>query len=490
MVRRLRIMAVLALAALSGGCDAWSRRGTLEIALAGSARAPSETGVRLSAAGRTLRAATVEGLVGFDEQGRVIPALADRWLVADDGEAYIFRLRDGTWPDGSPVNSESAAAALDRAIAALKGTPLGLDLAPIEQVRVMAGRVIEVNLTRPMPDLLTLLAQPELGLTHKGKGWGLLSLAQNGADVTLDPVPPERRGLSPVEGFAGSHRALKVELEGAGRAVDRFNDGFVDAVLGGDVDSLPLAGIGGLTRGNVRLDPVIGLFGLLVANNSGFLADSANREALAMAIDREALIGAFNVGGWQPTTRIVSPDVEDDLGTVGERWTGTTMEQRRAAAAVQVARWAKAGHAAPLLRIAIPGGPGSTKVFDRLKGDFGAIGIAVKRVGMNDPADLQLIDVVARYGRAAWFLDELSCEVGRPVCSHDGDSRMAEARAAADPRQIAALTAEAEAEITAANGYIPLARPMRWSLVRGSVSGFAPNPWGWHPLPPLSVIPR
>lgn len=490
MARHFRMISALALASLSGGCDRWSHHGTLQIALIGSEKAPTETGVRLSPAGRTLRAAAIEGLVGFDEQGRVVPALADRWLVTDDGESYIFRLRDGTWPDGSPVTSESAAAALNKAIDSLKSTPLGLDLSPIDQVRVMAGRVIEVDLVRPMPDLLTLLAQPELGLTHKGKGWGPLSLRQDGTAVTLEPVPPEKRGLSPEADFAESHRTLKLELLRASRAVDRFNDGYVDAVLGGNVDSLPLAGIGGLSRGNVRLDPVIGLFGLMVASNSGFMADGANREALAMAIDREALIASFNVGGWQPTTRIVSPDVEDDLGTVGERWTGTSIDQRRTAAAVQVARWIKAGNQAPVLRIAIPGGPGSKKVFDRLKADFGAIGVAVQQVDSGDPAELQLVDVVARYGRAAWFLNQLSCDVGRPVCSHDGDARMAEARAAADPRQRAALTAEAEVEITEANGYIPLARPLRWSLVRSAVSGFAPNPWGWHPLPPLSVIPR
>jgi peptide/nickel transport system substrate-binding protein/oligopeptide transport system substrate-binding protein len=63
-------------------------------------------------------------------------------------------------------------------------------------------------------------------------------------------------------------------------------------------------------------------------------------------------------------------------------------------------------------------------------------------------------------------------------------------RAAKDPQQRAALLAEAEAEITAVNGYIPIARPLRWSLVRSRVTGFAPNPWGWHPLPPLAMLPK
>ena len=53
-----------------------------------------------------------------------------------------------------------------------------------------------------------------------------------------------------------------------------------------------------------------------------------------------------------------------------------------------------------------------------------------------------------------------------------------------------ALLAEAEAELTAANVFIPFGPPIRWSLVRGDVNGFATNPWGWHPLMPLARLPR
>jgi oligopeptide transport system substrate-binding protein len=44
--------------------------------------------------------------------------------------------------------------------------------------------------------------------------------------------------------------------------------------------------------------------------------------------------------------------------------------------------------------------------------------------------------------------------------------------------------------LTAANIYIPLAMPLRWSLVRGDVPGYFPNAWAWHPLPDMATIPR
>jgi peptide/nickel transport system substrate-binding protein/oligopeptide transport system substrate-binding protein len=471
--------------------------GALPIALVGEGSAVQLSSARsiaglpmLSPAGQVLRGATTEGLVGFDAEGRVVAALADRWVVADDGESYIFRLRDGNWPDGKPITAEAAAGLLRRALAGLRGSALGNDLAALTDVRVMAGRVIEVDLAAPMPDLLALLAQPELGLAYAGRGSGPMTAKGNARKVSLDLLPPDRRGLPADPDFAGRSRTLSITLADAKQSVARFNDGYVDAVFGGTVDSLPLAGSGGLTRGNVQLDPVMGLYGLRIETDEGFLGDPSNREALAMAIDRDTFIGTFNIGGWAATSRLVSPQVPGDLGTIGERWQGLDLSQRRAAAAARVTIWKNAGHALPVLRVSTPGGAGSQRVLDRLRADWGAIGIGIHPVGPNAPAEIRLVDRVATYASASWFLNQLGCEVVKVVCSPAGDARVAEARKTRDPQQRAALLAEAEAEITAINNFIPIARPLRWSLVRNSVTGFAPNPLGWHPLPPLATLPK
>ena len=485
-----RVALVLALASALAGCGKRDE-GLVRVSLLGTPAMLTEArAARLSAPAQLLRAATAEGLVGFDAQGRVVPALADRWIVTEDGQSYIFRLRNGTWPDGSMITGEAAAKALERTLRGLRGTPLALDLAAIDSIRAMAGRVVEIRLSYPVPDLLALLAQPDLGLPHKGVGAGPMKLQRHGKVVELTPIAPELRGLPAEENWRQGVRELRVRAEPAETAVQRFDQGFADVVLGGAADTLPLVKTAGLSRGTVRLDPVIGLFGLVFAHNDGFFAEPGNREALAMAVDREALLREFNVAGWLPTTRIVSPDVADDTGAVGERWTGLDIAARQRIARGRVARWVTFGKHMDPIRIALPPTPGGAIIFARLDADFGAIGLDARQVDPDAPADLRLFDTVARYGRASWFLNQLSCAAKTSVCSEEGDSKVAEALAEPDRAARAALLTEGENMITAANGFIPIARPLRWSLVRGDITGWAANPWGFHPLLPLALAPK
>jgi peptide/nickel transport system substrate-binding protein len=47
------------------------------------------------------------GLVALDEQGKPIPALAERWEISPDGLLYTFHLRQGVrWHDGVPFTAE------------------------------------------------------------------------------------------------------------------------------------------------------------------------------------------------------------------------------------------------------------------------------------------------------------------------------------------------------------------------------------------------
>jgi ABC-type oligopeptide transport system substrate-binding subunit len=487
----LKSSLALALTLLVAACGWFDDKGTLNIALVGSPEEMFVKGIRLTQAGQQLRGATADGLVDFDATGQVTPALADRWIVTDDGKSYIFRVREGTWPDGTDLTGESVRDALRGALRSLRGTSLGLDLAPVSEVRAMAGRVVEIRLSAPMPDLLQLLAQPELALFRNGRGSGLLKLHREGDIARLTAVPPEKRGLPAIEGWADNVRKLEVRAFPARKAIALFDEGEVDVVLGGRMEFLPLADTGPLSRGTIRMDRVFGLFGLQVRSGDGFLTDPARREAIAMAIDRDKLVQPFNVSGWQATTRVVAPDMPGDLGTTGERWQALAMSQRQAEAARRVQAWRGAnGGAAVVLTLAMPEGPGADLVFASLRDDLATAGIALRRVGPDARADLAMIDREARYAGASWFLNQFNCGLKAGLCSAEADARMKESLTAADAAGAAALRAEAEAELTAANVFIPFGAPLRWSLVRGNVQGFETNIWGLHPLSALALATR
>jgi len=485
----LRWLTVPLLAALLAGCG--SDDGAVDIAFIDTPDSLFASGVRLSAGAQHLRAATNAGLVALNAEGETVPALADRWIVTDDGRSYIFRLRDGTWPDGSELTAESARTAFNDAIARLRGTSLGLDMAPIADVRAMAGRVIEIRLSSPVPMLLQLLAQPELALSHGVGGSGDMLLRRNNGRGVLAMKPPAARGIPEEKDWNRYVRPIRISATGGAEAIRRFDDGEVDIVLGGRLATLPLADTGPLSRGTVRLDPALGLFGLQVRRANGLLASADGRAAIAEAIDRDALIEPFGIGGWVPTTRVVEPGLPGDPGFVLERWADTDIGDRRAAAAARVAAWrgANAGRQ-PRVTLALGRGAGLDMLFSELAAQLGEIGVQLVRVPEGRAADLVLVDRVARYAEPRWFLDQFNCGLRTGMCSAEADALVREANMQSDLAARATLFAQAETELVQANVFIPFGSPVRFSLVRGNVDGFVANPWAFHPLPPLAVIPK
>ncbi|WP_296679475.1 ABC transporter substrate-binding protein [Novosphingobium sp.] len=478
-----------AVLAMLAGCTS-SNDQTVAVVVLGDPASAFVTGPLLPPAAQLVRSATAEGLVGLDDQGRAVPALADRWIVTDDGLSYIFRMRDGTWPDGSEITGETARASLIDAMNKAKAGPLAGDLAAVAEIRAMAGRVVEIRLKQQTPDMLQLLAQPELGLLRTGRGAGPMRLTRDKDVAILRAIAPEDRGLPEEPGWKGRIRRVELRALRAEQAIDRFNSDAAAVVLGGRFADFPRLDAKGVARGAVKLDPVNGLFGLAVMHDDGFLSKPENREALAMAVDRDALIGALNVGGWTATSRVVNPGLAGDPGSVGERWPGRSLDERRSVALGRVARWkATAGLPAPL-RIALPAGPGADILFRRLSEDFAGIGLATSRVGPSAQADLRLIDSVARYARAPWFLNQLSCASRAALCSPQADRLVEAALEEPDPVKRADLYADAEVQLTITNGYIPFGVPIRWSLVAGKATGFTANRWNVHPLMPMALRPK
>src|SRR3546814_7233971 len=106
----IRFSAILfaALSALTlGSCSDDKETGPVAVSIAGL---PDDLAHPLSRqqrpAAQLMIGATGQGLVAFDAQGEIEPALAERWIVEDEGKSYIFRLRKATWPRSEEHTSE------------------------------------------------------------------------------------------------------------------------------------------------------------------------------------------------------------------------------------------------------------------------------------------------------------------------------------------------------------------------------------------------
>ena len=124
--------------------------------------------------------------------------------------------------------------------------------------------------------------------------------------------------------------------------------------------------------------------------------------------------------------------------------------------------------------------------FTALAQQWREIGVTAERVGIGEGAELELRDRLARYSSPRWYLNQLNCAIEVGLCSEAADALVRQSLDELDPVAKQELMAQAHAELVAAEVFIPLGVPVRWSLVRGSVSGYQANPWGLHPLFPLS----
>lgn len=461
------------------------------IAYIGSAGDIEQSGLRLSPAGQQVRAATAQGLVALDQNGDIVPGLAERWIVTDDAMSYIFRLRNTTWSDGTRVTGENVRAALQKNLAGLAGTSLGLDLGIIDEIRAMTGRVIEIRLKSPMPQFLQLVAQPELGLERNGDGSGPMTTTLTNEGLIVKVLPPDKRGLPDSEDWEDTVRPLRLTSMPAAKATKLFKQGDLDAVFNGDLATMPLADTGPLSRGTVRLDGVRGLFGLQVVDARGPLASAQLRGALALAIDRDGLLQPFNIGGWVAATRITPPDLPGRADPPDERWLGMDLDQRRTEARQRISAWRAADRNGgdPRIAIDLPPGPGSDIVFGKLAQDFQSVGVRLERAKRGERPDLRLIDRVARYDDPRWYLNQFNCGLRAGLCASDADALVAKAANTSDRAEQARLLDAAEKAMLDANIYIPIGAPIRWSLVRGGIDGFNENPWGFHPLYPMALRP-
>lgn len=419
-----------------------------------------------------LTAAVAQGLVRFDASGQIEPALAQSWTVSDDGRSYIFRLDRTNWSDGTPVTAEQVAARLNAAVSRASRNRLKPVLGAVSEIEAMTERVIEIRLRGARPNFLQLLAQPEMALIRNGESTGPYRAAAEAGAVRLEPPDDEE-----ANGVDAAAPPIVLRGEPAALAVARFAAGLAQLVTGGTAGDLPLVRVADVPDEALRFDPVNGLFGIAYSGESGITEQAEIRRALNMAVDRAALTAAIGVPNLAPRSSLMPPGVEELPQPTLPPWETLPLAERQAQARALIAA---AAEGEPVrLRIALPDGPGHRLIFAHLRRDWRAIGVELERAEPDGRAELKLIDEVAPATLASWYLRRFTCQASA-VCSEEADALLAAARDAPNLAERQARLAEADRVLTELEPFIPLAAPVRWSLVAPRLTGFQPNLFASH----------
>jgi peptide/nickel transport system substrate-binding protein len=133
------------------------------------------------------------------------------------------------------------------------------------------------------------------------------------------------------------------------------------------------------------------------------------------------------------------------------------------------------------IRLALPETAGARLLFARIKADWSHIEVEAVRVAPGQPADLVLVDRVAAFSHALWYLEALGCAPGF-MCSERFQTSLATLRTIPDQAERATIIGAADAELASSQMFIPLAIPLRWSLVNGELSQWKANRYAAHPI--------
>lgn len=479
-------LSLIAALSVMYGCKLHTKDGPVVVSVIGAEtqlRDPARAAPRPADA--ALLGAVAQGLVRFEADGQIRPGLAIRWAISDDGLYYTFRL------DRDVADAEKVAATLRRLFQRYRDSAIGTKLDAVSEVVAVTPEVIEIRLSAPRSDLLPLLAQPGFAMLLQGKGSGPLAIDGKVGRRTVLVAPK----LPDIDGEAvAKPQPVWLRGERAALAIARFQSGEARLVIGGGFDDLPYVKLAGLPAEALQIDPVNGLFGFRIARTSAFLSAVENRQALSMAIDRDAIGDALGVPGWRQAQSILPAGLGDAAQPARPFWAQALANVRgggRAqASAVDGARlivrqWRdRQGGTIPTLRLAMPDGVGSAILFAAIRRQWAAIGVPVIRVRQRDAADLLLIDEVAPTDEADWYLRHFLCDRG-PPCSEGADAAFTGAMATAVPTERAQMIRDAERQLIDTAPFIPIAQPVRWSLAAQGLPGFRANSRAIHPLPAL-----
>ena len=301
-----------------------------------------------------------EGLVAEDPKNNVIPAVAERWEISEDGLVYTFHLRaDARWSNGETITSDDFIQSYKRLLTPALGAEYAYMLWHVTGAedyyhqkitdfaqtgfKAIDPRTLQLTLRQPTPFLLHALAfYPWFpvptkviaqfgGLDRKATAWTRpANFVSNGAYVLKDWRPNQKIVATRSPTYWDRERVKIDEIhfypvELADTEERMFRTGQLHIT-----NEVPLSKLAVYQRDqpdSIRVDPYSGLYFYRFNVQRKPFDDVRVRRALALSIDRESLIKNVTLAGELPAYHLIPPNLSGY--TSKHRFTADLAEAKR-----------------------------------------------------------------------------------------------------------------------------------------------------------------
>jgi len=255
------------------------------------------------------------GLATEAADGSVIPGAAESWTVSDDGLVYTFALREHTWSDGTDVTADDFVFAMRRLLAPETAAEYASIMYSVSNakalneasmdgmenlgVKAIDDKTLEVTLEYPAPYFIEQLTHftafpvPKHKVEELGEDW----------------VKPENIVSNATKQFRAGE--IDIQYDFASEQIDWLKENMPD---------------------ETRISPYLGIYYYPINTSKPPFDNVDVRQALAMAIDREAITDKVLKTGEIPAYSFVPPDAGEYGEPAYVDWKDFSYEDRVAKA--------------------------------------------------------------------------------------------------------------------------------------------------------------
>jgi len=266
----------------------------------------------------------------------IVPSLAERWEISDDGLRYVFHLREGlTWSDGTPLTAHDVEFGVKRvldpespgsSVAIYFVLENGEDIYlgrnadwDAVGVRALDERSVEFRLSAPAPYFMSVMNRPDAGPQPRHAMDGVAEARVVSGAFEVAERTDERLVLRRRAERSGNVAEVELYRTAIVEALPEYERGETDLIL---VRYTPR--LADLMPGEVRQDAVLGSpawSAYIRFDHTDPVAGNLElRRALAHATDREALAAACPANLVVATGGVVPPALQGHTPDIALRY--------------------------------------------------------------------------------------------------------------------------------------------------------------------------